>query len=134
MNSMPRLHLDTDALILGLAPGHVLRERLRQWGEQGARFAVSALAWSEFVCGPVSITAVQAWERLLKGAIVPLDARISARAALLFNLTGRRAHSLPHCIVAATAMHVDALLLTLKPEDYERFLPHGLALAWETGA
>lgn len=129
MSAAARLHLDTDVLILGLAPGHALRERLSHWSGQGASFAVSALAWSEFVCGPVSITAVQAWERLLKGAIVPLDARISARAALLFNLTGRRAHSLPQCIVAATAMHVEAELLTLKPEDYERFVPHGLVLA-----
>lgn len=129
MNSEPCLHLDADVLIHALTPGHGMREQLRHWSGQGRSLAVSALAWSEFVCGPVSITAVRAWARLLDGAIVPLNAAMAEQAALLFNITGRRSHSLPACIIAASAMIGGAELVTLRQVDYAPFLPHGLVLA-----
>lgn len=91
--------------------------------------AVSAMAWSEFLCGPVSRDAVRAWDRLLGGEIIPTDRVVSERAAALFNLTGRRSRSLPDCLIAATALEHRAPLATLNRQDFEPFLPHGLTLA-----
>lgn len=120
------IQLDTNVLIFGLDPAHPLRQQIHAWNATG--MAVSAMAWSEFLCGPVSPESVQAWDRVLNGAIIPTDRVVSERAAALFNLTGRRSRSLPDCLIAATAIQHSARLATLNRQDFAPFLAHGLTL------
>lgn len=122
------VHLDTNVLIFGLSPAHPQRAQIRQWSRQGLSLAVSAMAWSEFLCGPVAAGAASAWRRVLSGGILPLDAEIAERAAGLFNATGRRARSLPDCLIAATAIHSGAPLATLNQADFKPLTAHGLKL------
>ena len=91
--------------------------------------AVSTMVWAEFLCGPVSRESIRAWEQVLAGRILALDARIAEQAAALFNQTGRRLRSLPDCIIAATAINQSAKLATLNREDFAPFASHGLQLA-----
>jgi predicted nucleic acid-binding protein len=123
------VHLDTNILICGIDPQHSAHKRLRTWQTQGKAFAVSAIAWAEFRCGPISPAVLAAWERLLDGNIVPVDRIIAERAADLFNLTGRRSRSLPDCIIAGTAMRAGATLATLNRADFTPMIQYGLALA-----
>jgi len=122
------IHLDTNILIFGLNPAHPMREQVRVWLERGENFAVSAMAWAEFLCGPVSDEAVRAWDRLLVGGILPLERSVAESAAVLFNLTGRRTRSLPDCVIAATAIDAGAKLATLNGADFKLFVEHGLLM------
>jgi len=120
------IHLDTNILILSVGLKHPAREMLRYWSEQGMPLAVSSMVWAEFLCGPVTPALIRAWEHVLASRIVAVDARIAEHAAALFNHTGRRARSLPDCLIAATAMLEDAKLATLNRKDFAPFAPHGL--------
>lgn len=122
------LHLDTNILIFGLDPHHPMRTQLRHWREAGERMAVSAMAWSEFRCGPLSSTTLLAWEQVLGRGVIPVDRTIAEQASSLFNLSGRRSRSLPDCLIAATAIHAGARLATLNPDDFEPLTAHGLVL------
>lgn len=122
------LHLDTNILILAAEPGHPVQGDLRRWSDRGARLVVSAMAWAEFRCGPATPALVQAWEALLS-AVVPVDRDLAEFAATLFNRSGRRARSLPDCLIAATAIRAGAPLATLNPADFGPLLDHGLVLA-----
>lgn len=123
------LFLDTNVLIFGIDREHPMSVRVREWVFVGERLLVSAMAWSEFRCGPAAAETLQAWERLLGTVVVPIDRAIAERAADLFNLTGRRSRSLPDCLIAATAMRHKAPLATLNRTDFEPLLTHGLTLA-----
>lgn len=87
------------------------------------------MAWAEVRCGPVTPALLKSWELLLGDGIVDLDRATAERAASLFNLSGRRASSLPDCVIAATAIVCGARLATLNRADFEPLLVHGLKLA-----
>ena len=123
------VHLDTNVLVFGLESGHPVHARVARWRRDGLVLAASGMAWAEFLCGPVSADAIRAWDRILDGAIEPADRAIAERAAILFNHTGRRARSLPDCIIAATAILHGARLATLNRRDFEPFRADGLELA-----
>jgi predicted nucleic acid-binding protein len=123
------LHLDTNYLIFGLDPAHPAHKRLRAWLAAGETLAISAMAWAEFRCGPLTPEVLAAWEALIAGRVVPLDRAIAERASDLFNLTGRRTRSLPDCLVAATAMRSGARLATLNRADFAPMVKLGLVLA-----
>lgn len=122
------VHLDTNILILSSSPEFGVRKRLQRWSAERTRIAVSAMVWAEFRCGPVQSALLELWERTLSGAIVPVDEDIAEKAAELFNLTGRRARSLPDCLIAATAIRCGAPLVTLNRPDFEPLVAHGLIL------
>jgi predicted nucleic acid-binding protein len=123
------LHLDTNILIFGVDPAHPVHARLRQWRDAGRPVAVSAMAWAEFRCGPLTPAVLESWTELLADRILSVDPVIAERAADLFNLTGRRTRSLPDCLIAATAMRHGARLATLNRTDFEPLTAHGLLLA-----
>lgn len=123
------VHLDTNVLVFGLEPGHALRLRIARWRRGGIGFAVSGMAWAEFLCGPVTEDSVRNWDRVLGGAILPVDRGVAEHGSKLFNDTGRRSRSLPDCIIAATAILHGAALATLNRADFEPFQVHGLELA-----
>ena len=122
------IHLDTSFLIHALRPGSRQERRLLAWLGGSEPVAVSAFAWAEFLCGPVSPEAATAALGLLGEPIV-LGRPVAERASQLFNKAGRRRGSLGDCIIAATAVEADAQLATDNASDFERFASAGLVLA-----
>ena len=108
-----------------------LLERVsRRWGvsKSEARRAHAALAWTEFLCGPVSVNAIDMAAQLL-GEPVSFGAADATLAARLFNETGRRRGSLLDCMIAATAIEGDAALATSNRADFRRLESLGLRLS-----
>ena len=89
---------------------------------------MSALAWGEFLCAPLSEQ-----ERTLALRVVashlPVRSEEAAEAARLFHETGRRLGSLHECVVAAPALAAGAELATVDWTDFARFEACGLDLA-----
>lgn len=126
MNSPP-VHLDTSFLVRALQRDSPQSERLLEWLQSGRPIAISALAWSEFLCGPVSADQREAAIRVLDEP-VPLLGRHGELAAQLFSTTGRRRGSLADCLIAAVAMDANAALATAD-EEFARLAAVGLQLA-----
>ena len=121
------IHLDTSFLIRALVSGSGQERRLLAWLDGPEPVAVSAVAWAEFLCGPVSAELTDL-ARTLLGDPVALDVAEAEAAASLFNKAGRRRGSLLDCLVAATALQAGAALATENVRDFERFKAAGLIL------
>lgn len=121
------IHLDTSFLIRGLVRGSPEDRHLRDWLRQGERLAMSAVAWVEFLCGPIEAARSQIVTRVVSQltAFGEDDAMLAAR---LFNDAGRRRGSLADCIIAATAIRAEAPLATANPGDFRRFEAAGLRI------
>lgn len=126
MNSS--IHFDTNYLIAyaGEASDEVVAN-VEQWIVEDRKFYCSAMAWAEFLCGPILPEEVAAMESLLHG-VSPVTPELAAEGARLFRETGRRSRSLSDCIIAATAIAAKEPLATLNLSDFNPFLPHGLEL------
>lgn len=122
------IHLDTSFLIHALRPGSPQERTLLGWLNDSEQIGVSAFAWAEFLCGPVSDEATASALELL-GEPVPVDRAIARLAADLFNASGRLRGSLGDCLIAAAAIDADARLATDNPRDYQRLRSAGLVLA-----
>jgi predicted nucleic acid-binding protein len=122
------IQLDTNSLIEGLQPGSNAAQRIAIWISQGEQLGVSAVAWSEFLCGPLTET-----ERKLAMIIVsapePFLAADAEIAAELFNQTGRRSRSLADCQIAAVAIRLNAAIYTVNEHDFKPFEKFGARLA-----
>ncbi|HSD52913.1 MAG TPA: PIN domain-containing protein [Burkholderiales bacterium] len=120
--------LDTSFLIRALARGSAQDARLREWLRNGEEVGMSAIAWAELLCRPIEPEAVDLAARVVSRRVAfgEEDATVAAR---LFNDTGRRRGSLTDCMIAATALRLDAPLATDNPADFRRFEPAGLRLA-----
>lgn len=126
ISPVPRaVHLDTSFLIRALVQGSEESTRLRGWLEERRSVAVSALAWGEFLCGPLG-AADEAIARRIAPRHVPVG---TAEAARLFNHAGRRRGTFTDCIIAATAMIDGAELATADRADFARLVDAGLTLA-----
>jgi predicted nucleic acid-binding protein len=119
--------LDTGFLIRALARGSAQDARLREWLRDGEEVGMSAIAWAELLCGPIEPGAVDLAQRVVSRRVAfgEEDAAVAAR---LFNDTGRRRGSLTDCMIAATALRLDAPLATENPADFRRFEAAGLRL------
>ena len=121
------IHLDTSFLIHALVPSSRADKRLRKWLRDGDALAISAIAWAEFLCGPVGPSEIDVVTAMFQ-EIIPYgvaDAEITAR---LFNLGGRRRGTLADCMIAAVAIRAEAPLATTNPGDFERFAAEPLTL------
>jgi predicted nucleic acid-binding protein len=123
------IHLDTNYLIGLLVRGSTEAAKVDHWLASGESLAASAIAWSEFLNGPVTSTEASQVEVVLQSRIVPLGQAEAALAAELFNKTGRRRGSRFDCLIAATAMLQQAGLATVNQSDFKAFTSHGLMLA-----
>jgi predicted nucleic acid-binding protein len=121
------IHLDTNFVILALIPGTDQDRRLRGWIGSGEGIQISTIAWTELLCGPLRPEA-QAASGLLPNPepFLPTDA---ARAADLFNQTGRRRGSLLDCMIGAVCIERQGRLATENVDDFRRFESFGLQLA-----
>lgn len=111
--------LDTSFLILALRPSSTEAAGLMRWLADGARIRISTIAWAEFLCGPLDGLQRDLARRIF-GDPEPLIAEDSELAADLFNRLGRRRGTLLDCMIAATAIRLDAALATSKPKDFSK--------------
>ncbi len=121
------IHLDTSFLIRALVRDSPEDERLRAWLGAGEPIAISAVAWAEFLCGPVEAALLDLVGRIVTRR-VPFGEDEAALAARLFNQAGRRRGSLADCMIAASAIQAKATLATQNPEDFQRFQVAGLQI------
>lgn len=121
------IHLDTSFLIRALQKGTDEDRMLRRWLGQDTELGISAVCWTEFLCGPLGVEDVDHAGTLF-GEPEPFLADDSARAARLFNESGRRRGTLVDCMVAATALRLAAALATSNPSDFGRFASAGLSV------
>jgi predicted nucleic acid-binding protein len=122
------IHLDTNFLIQGLVTGSAAEKKLQTWLTDGQDVAISTIALSEFLCGPLSADELALVEMFL-GPPEPFLATDASKAAELFNATGRRSRSLADCQIAAVALRCTASLATINVTDFALFQSHGLSLA-----
>ena len=123
------IHLDTNYLIGLLVKGSPQALEVDAWLAAGQPLAAGAIAWTEFLNGPVSSLEVTRAEAVLQSRIVPFGRPEALLAADLFNKTGRRRGSRFDCLIAATAMLAQAEIATVNQSDFNSFTPHGLKLA-----
>jgi predicted nucleic acid-binding protein len=112
-------HVDTSFLIRALISGTAEDKRLRRWIAADESLAMSAVAWAEFLCGPLG-AADATLASAIVGEATSLTSEHAARAAVLFNASGRRRGTFVDCLVAACAIHADAALATANPDDFAR--------------
>lgn len=122
------IHLDTNYLIGLLVRGSREASEVDQWLAAGESLAASAIAWSEFLNGPVTAPEAAQVEAILQSQIIPFGRAEAALASELFNKTGRRRGSRLDCLIAATALLNQAALGTINQSDFKPFTAHGLKL------
>ena len=120
------IHLDTSFLIRALVPGSREDRQLRGFLAAETPIAISAVAWAEFLCGPLAARDLSLAAAVV-GEAVPLTADHAAIAAALFNVAGRRRGTFVDCLIAAVAVDAGAGLATANPKDFAGMPGLGLA-------
>jgi len=121
------IHLDTNVLIQSLVTGTTTSATFHLWLSAGEDIEISSVAWSEFLCGPMSTTDLDLARQLFP-KVEPFLKTNAEKAAELFNLTGRRPRSLADCQIAAVALRCNALIATSDRNDFKLFEEHGVNL------
>ena len=124
------IHLDTSFLVRAFVPGSRQDTKLREWIGAGEPVRMSAIAWTEFLCGPVDARQAELASSIVSERIAFTEEDAS-RAAWLFNASGRRRGTLVDCMIAAAALHAGAAVATANHSDFRRFEALGLILAAE---
>jgi predicted nucleic acid-binding protein len=122
------IHLDTGFLIRALARNSQEDRRFRAWLKGAEPLGMSAISWTEFLCGPVGAEDIELASRILREPVA-FNSDDAALTSRLFNQGGRRRGSLTDCMIAASAIRAGAALATTNPADFRRFEPAGLTLA-----
>lgn len=130
MTDVAAIHLDTSFLIRALLPGTPEATRLESWLVGRSSLSISAMAWAEFLSGPLDEGTFEVARRLL-GEASPVTGPDAEQAARLFNRTGRRRGSLADCLIAAVAMGASARLAATDA-GFARFSGDGLELATDS--
>lgn len=120
------IHLDTNFLINAIRGGTREDRRLRRWVEDDV-LGLSSIAWTEFLCGPVSGREVRIAATLC-GPPAEFGLPDAELAAELYNASGRRRGSLTDCMIAAAALNAGAAIATNNVADFERFASFGLVV------
>ncbi len=126
------IHLDTSFLIRALVQGSPEDRTLRVWLRTGEPLAMSTLAWTEFLCGPLEARQLDSAKAIVPGRVAFSEDH-AALSSRLFNDTGRRRGSLIDCMLASTAILADASFATANSSDFRRFLEAGLRIVDSTG-
>jgi predicted nucleic acid-binding protein len=123
------IHLDTNDPIRMLVNGSAEAGHMDSWLAAGESFAASAIAWTEFLDGPVTPVEIINAEALIQSRILSFGKAEATVASDLFNKTGRRRGSRLDCLIAAAAIVSQAQIATVNQADFKPFAAHGLALA-----
>jgi predicted nucleic acid-binding protein len=121
------IHLDTNFLVATVVPGSTQEAQRLGWLAASEPLSISAIAWAEFLCGPVSVHDINQASKLFP-APEPFLSQDAHVAADWFNRTGRRRGSLTDCMIAATAFRVGARVATSNLADFRPFVALGLQL------
>ena len=121
------VEFDSNFLVAVLGAGGSQSEALQRWVRAGARIQISAIAWSEYLCGPLEPALVPVARRLLS-SVEPFTEEDAELASELFNRTGCRPRSHVDCMIAAHAIRRRAVLATLNIRDFRRFEKFDLRL------
>ena len=122
------IHLDTSFLVRALVAGTPEEAKLRMWLGQGEGLIMSAVAWAEFLCGPIDVDDLELAERFVERQ-VNFTADQAMVAARLFNESGRRRGTLIDCMIGAAALADGAAIATSNPADFNRFGAAGVKIA-----
>ena len=122
--------LDTNYLILGLAPGSEESRRLIAWARAGEALIAPAVVWYEFLCGPVTTSQIAVARAFLQ-EIVEVDERCAVEGARLFNNVGRIRRLRVDALIAGTSIAFNASLATGNRADFQQFVAYGLKLMSE---
>jgi predicted nucleic acid-binding protein len=122
------IHLDTSFLIKALLPGTPESCWLRGWIGASEAVAISVVAWTEFLCGPIEREQADL-ATTITGEPLMFREQDAILAARLFNRSGRRRGTLVDCMIAATAIRHGAFLATSNAADFRRLERDGLRLA-----
>ncbi len=122
------IHLDTNLLIDIITAGSPHVAVIRRWLKEGEELAASAIAWSEFCNGPLTVQQKDAVWLVLGKRVVDFTWKNAEEASRMFHRTGRRRGSHADCMIAAAAMAADVPVATRNIKDFERFVPLGLKL------
>lgn len=120
--------LDANFLIAAPKVGSAELAAVTAWCESGETLATTAIAWSEFLSGPVGDDDVADVRLLLEGGVLGFDEAGARLAADLFNAIGRRRTIRADTMIAATTILNRGRLATRNLEDFRLFVPHGLEL------
>ena len=112
------IHLDTSFLIRALVPDSAEDAQLREWLTSETPLAMSAVAWAEFLCGPLAAHDLSLAAAVI-GDAVPFTADHAAQAAELFNASGRKRGTFVDCLIASVAIGEGAQLATANPKDFK---------------
>lgn len=124
----PAIHFDTNYLIYFVGGGDPkVIESVEEWLREGRMLQISAMAWAEFHCGPLTPEENEIASSLIH-SVLPVTVELATQAGQLFQKTGRRSRSLPDCIIAATALRDGVSVATVNKDDFQPFLAHGLTL------
>ncbi|MDE0100422.1 MAG: PIN domain-containing protein [Truepera sp.] len=118
------IQLDTGFLIRALNSGSPEDRKLRDWIGAGETLSMSAVAWAEFLCGPLDGSELALAAQIV-GEHRDFTSDHATIAAQLFNGTGRRG-SLIDCMIAAAALADGASIATENVADFRRFEHFGL--------
>lgn len=121
------IHLDTSFLIRSLLPDSPENHKLREWLGAGDTMVVSAVAWAEFLCGPLTDDELGLAARIV-GPPSDFTSEHATIAAQLFNASGRRRGTMMDCMIAAASVTAGAPLATANADDFLRFAEQGLQL------
>ena len=121
------IHLDTSFLIRALHSESAEDHKLRGWIDEGTTLTMSTVAWTEFLCGPLSASEVTLASTIV-GQHREFTSEQAAAAARLFNQSGRRRGSLIDCMIAASALEDGAALATTNAGDFLRLQHSGLTI------
>ncbi|MCY4355058.1 MAG: PIN domain-containing protein [Truepera sp.] len=119
------IQLDTSFLIRALDSGSPEDRKLRDWIGAGETLSMSAVAWAEFLCGPLDGSELALATQIVESHS-DFTSDHAAIAARLFNGTGRRRGSLIDCMIAAVALADGAAIATENVADFRRFEAFGL--------
>jgi predicted nucleic acid-binding protein len=119
--------LDANFLVVALDGNTSVLRALEKWLRRGEVIAMSAVAWSEFLCGPLTAEQTERARIFVSRveAFTPADAVLAAE---LFNATGRRQRNHADCMIAASAIGRGARLATLDRIGFARFATFQLKL------
>jgi predicted nucleic acid-binding protein len=117
--------LDTNYLIEILVPDSPEAAKIRAWYQE-EELCTSAVAWYEFLCGPIDDDGILAVQALLRDRILPFTQDQAAESARLYNLIGRIRRLRVDTMIAAAAIVSNAELATGNQADFSFFESIGL--------
>lgn len=121
--------LDTNYLIRALVPGTTEARKVGEWLDNGEPLAIPAIAWYEFLCGPIiTDEEIQLALAVVSENVLPFEQSEAAESARLFNAAGRKRALRVDAMIAGTAVAAGASLATNNRTDFKPFIDHGLAL------